>query len=206
MKAVPTEIDGLWVGEYELEDLRENPALLWRINNPTDEQLLVAIEGLNTSQLAGIFDYIKKPTEEVQLAVIKKRPEEICSIDNPSEEIQLKAVRGGPLVLNIIFFLSNSKNGISENVQLESLRYADRSSVHIFPYLPSCRKLSFQLKAIEINPHIIDCIVCPKIVVQEKAIALDSKLLIQYPSQFCRLTRKKYDHLILAGNMGILEN
>ncbi|MCK5633331.1 hypothetical protein KAH94_06250, partial [bacterium] len=86
---------------------------------------------------------LKKPSEAIQLAVVKQRPMDIEFIDNPTEKVQLAAVIGNISALSYIkklseavqlYVVKNIMYGIkyltnpSEKIQLEAIKH----SFHVF--------------------------------------------------------------------------
>ena len=70
--------------------IRNNPYVIGRIENPTEEMQLLAVQ-LNGQAL----QYITNPSPAVQEAAIANTARAIQFIDNPSEDIKLQAVRAG---------------------------------------------------------------------------------------------------------------
>jgi hypothetical protein len=74
--------------EYTLDkQWYNNGELLQFIDNPSEEVQLAAVKKLGYS-----IKYIENPSEEVQLAAVRKNPYSIYYIQNPTEKVQLAAV------------------------------------------------------------------------------------------------------------------
>jgi hypothetical protein len=87
------------------------PYAIQYIKNPSEKVQLAAVE-----KNARAIQYIKNPTEKVQLVAVKKDPYVIGYIKNPSEKVQLAAVKKDPLV--IILHIKNP----TEKVQLAAVK------------------------------------------------------------------------------------
>lgn len=70
--------------------IRNNPYVIERLENPTEEMQLVAVE---TNGLA--LQYIKNPSAAVQKAALQNTPRAIQYIENPSEDMLLQVVNAG---------------------------------------------------------------------------------------------------------------
>ena len=74
--------------EDQVESIKNNPRLIYFLNSETEEMQMTAV----TRQLDTI-EYIKEPTENVQLYVVKNNSRYISYIKNPTKKTQLYAVR-----------------------------------------------------------------------------------------------------------------
>ena len=90
------------------------------IDNPTEEEQLKAV-GFNFGRA---LQYIKNPSEKVQMYAILHSPDNIRYIKNPSEEIQLKAIELNPCDIMHI------KNPC-EQAQIEAVKYSSSNIMYI---------------------------------------------------------------------------
>jgi hypothetical protein len=86
--------------------------LIQFIDNPSEEMKQVAMVQEDPSSI----QYIENPSERVQLAAVKKLGNSIRFIENPSEEVQLAAVKKNPRVIRHI------KNPTQKVKQLAQLK------------------------------------------------------------------------------------
>lgn len=76
--------------EKYMNMIRNNPYVIDRIENPSEEMQLLAV------QMNGLaLQYIKHPSEAVQKAAVANTARAIQFIDHPSEDMLLQAVQSG---------------------------------------------------------------------------------------------------------------
>ena len=109
--------------EVNFKDLiKKDYRLIALIENPTEEQQLVAVKKSSRA-----IQFIKNPTEKVQLAAVRKMPSSIQFIKNPSETVQLTAFKKNDYILTYI-----PAEFVSEALQLAMVNYYGPSISDIF--------------------------------------------------------------------------
>ena len=84
--------------KYTLEkQVYDNGELIQFIDNPSEEVQLAAVKKFGNS-----IRYIKNPSQTVQLAAVEKWSTSIQYIENPSEKVQLAAVKQYPFSIEYI--------------------------------------------------------------------------------------------------------
>ncbi len=101
-----------------LEVIRRNPSLIKKIKNPTDNQIISAMQPAHRDFEFDI-NWFKNPSKKVIRAFIKAYPKKFSKIKNPSDELKLYAIScGAPF--------SSIKNP-TEKMLFELVKY-DRSN------------------------------------------------------------------------------
>ena len=113
------------------------------------------------------IETIENPSEELQLKAVKLLGESIEYIKNPSEKVQLEAIKENPYSIETI-------DNPSETVQLQAVTYFG----DIIQYLPNASE-NVQSAAIQNNPYNIQYIENPNERIQMEAV-IQCGLVIEY--------------------------
>jgi hypothetical protein len=108
--------------KYNLgKQVYNNGKLIQFIDNPSEEVQLAAVKKLGSS-----IQYIQNPSERVQLAAVKDNPSSIQYIQNPSEKIQLVAVKQNPYS---IYCIKNPTEGVKQLYRKKTGIYIPSDSI-----------------------------------------------------------------------------
>ena len=168
------------------------PYAIQYIKNPSEKVQLAAVE-----KNARAIQYIKNPTEKVQLVAVRKDPYVIGYIKNPSEKVQLAAVKKDPLV--IILHIKNP----TEKVQLAAVK----KDPYLIGYIKNPSE-KVQLAAVKKNPFAIGSIKNPTEKVQLAAVKLNKKAIerIKHPTKIVELVAYGQTKVYMPKLDFVLEN
>jgi hypothetical protein len=132
-------------------------------------------------QYSSAIQYIKNPSEAVQLAAVKQNGEAIQYIKNPSEAVQLAAVKSNGGAIQFI-------NNPSEEMQLAAVKRNDEA----IKYIKNPSE-AVQLAAVEHDGYIINYIKNPSEAVQLAAVNQNGRAIyyINDPSEAVQLAAIK---------------
>jgi hypothetical protein len=148
-----------------LKALQEKEENIYYIKDPTEEMQLEVVR-----RYGGYIQFINNPTEKVQLKAVKSSPYSIQHIKDPSEEVKLEAVKRDGIVIQFI-------NNPSEKIQLEAIKHSNQMSDRIIRFIKQPSK-KVQLEVIKINNYNINIIaLCPNW--RELKEEIESEMLIK---------------------------
>jgi hypothetical protein len=176
--------------EKKILALKKNGLLIKYIKNKTEEMNFEAVKQQNNPQ--GLFDlitqgvefdeyaiqYIENPSEKVQLEALKKSYYVLKFIKNPSEQVQLEAVKKNAYAIQYI-------ENPSEQVQLKAVK----QNGHVIQHIGNPSE-QVQLKAVKQNGHVIQHIGNPSEKVQLEALSKNYRAIeyIKNPSIKVKIT------------------
>jgi hypothetical protein len=174
------------LGDEEME-LKNYPDKIKEIENPTEKQILIAVDAKPS-----LIKFIKNPSEKAQISAVKWSPHFLKDIKNPTEKVLIAAVEEDGDVITLI------KNP-SEKVQLAAVKNNAFSIVWIKD--PSEK---VQLAAVNTRGLAIKHIKNPSEKVQLEAIKEDGYSIeyIKNPSEKIQMAsvQKMYDYIRFIEN------
>ena len=214
LKESQDKIDVNKMSEDEILDLLaqdQGGNIVKRFKNPNKRvQLIIA----NSSPYSYKIKLIKNPHEEAQLILVKEFGYDIKFFKNPSKKVQLAAVANHGEAIQYI-------NNPDEDVQFMAItnswthrgkprdhRYRNRlaSKVTFNKYVTMKNDSNFQIKVITVEAGLIKFFDKISLQAQELALQKDPTLLKKYPKKFSSSIKRKYSHLKLSSEMGILDH